>query len=107
MQLIHRRNISIVALLVLFSSPFSLLAKHIIGGDITYEYLGDGSGNTKEWRFTMKIYRDCNGGGAPFDYDASIAIYRGSYQNNIPFDNFFIGYNDFTQVIPDTPQCVT
>ena len=35
---------------------------HIIGGEITYECLGG-----DDYRFTMKVYRDCNGGGACFD----------------------------------------
>lgn len=37
-------------------------ARHIIGGEITYECLGDGN-----YRFTMFIYRDCLGNGADFD----------------------------------------
>lgn len=48
-----------------------LEAAHIVGGDITYECLGN---NT--YRFTMKVYRDPVGGGAFFDSPASIAIYR-------------------------------
>lgn len=107
MQLIQRRIFSALALLVLLSCPVSLLAKHIIGGDITYEYVSDAGANSKVWRFTMKIYRDCNGGGAPFDSDASIAIYKGTYTNNTLYDDFAINFNDFTKLIPDTPQCVT
>lgn len=92
---------------MLLSCPFSLLAKHIIGGDITYKYVGDSGANAKIWRFTMKIYRDCNGGGAAFDSDASISIYQGTYTSNTLFDDFSVNFNDFTLLIPDTPQCVT
>ncbi len=46
-------------------------AKHIIGGDIVYECLG-----SNNYRFTMKVYRDCAGSGAPFDSPATITIYR-------------------------------
>ena len=56
--------------LVLFCAfllPDYTYAKHIIGGEITYEYLGDVGSTAKRWRFTMKIYRDCNSnGGADF-----------------------------------------
>jgi gliding motility-associated-like protein len=107
MQFIKPRFFSIIALFVLLSSPIALLAKHIIGGDVTYEYVGDAGPNSKKWRFTMKIYRDCNGGGAPFDNDASISIYRGTYSTNTLFDDFNINYLTKTRLIPDTPQCVT
>lgn len=47
-------------------------ARHIIGGDITYECLGNG-----EYEFTLKIYRDCNCTMcADFDPEAFIAVYR-------------------------------
>lgn len=96
---------------VLFSLvllPLFLSAKHIIGGEITYRYLGPGSGtNTNRYEFTMKIYRDCNGGGADFDSPAQFAIYHGSYTSN----DFYTSFSEFldTEVFlePDTPQCVS
>lgn len=64
----------------LFQQP--LLARHIIGGEITYECLGEGSiSNTNLYQFQMDIYRDCQGSGAPFDsapgapFDATVTIY--------------------------------
>ena len=44
MQINYRSIFSFFALFVLLSSPIALFAKHIIGGDITYEYLGDSWG---------------------------------------------------------------
>jgi gliding motility-associated-like protein len=41
-----------------------LYAAHIIGGTINYVCNSNG-----KYTFTMKIYRDCNGGGAAFDSD--------------------------------------
>jgi gliding motility-associated-like protein len=39
----------------------SLRAEHIKGGEMTYEYLGDGAGpNTSRYRITLKLYIDCN-----------------------------------------------
>ncbi len=56
-----------IFLLYLLFSIFSTntFAKHIIGGIITYEYKDNGV-----YAFTMKIYRDCNGGGAVLDGDS-------------------------------------
>ena len=42
------------------------LATHIVGGVVTYKYLG-----LKKYEVTFKIYRDCNGGQAAFDGDPS------------------------------------
>ncbi len=51
-----------------------LVAKHIVGGVITYTNSGNGN-----YHFTMKIYRDCNCTDcAGFDSPARIAIYRGN-----------------------------
>ncbi|MBL7825756.1 MAG: gliding motility-associated C-terminal domain-containing protein [Saprospiraceae bacterium] len=108
MQILKQKLFLCCAILcAALSTPNVVEAKHIIGGDVTYEYVANSGPNAKVWRFTMKIYRDCFGGGATFDTDASIAIYRGTYQNNVMYENFYVNYDDFTRLIPDTPQCVT
>lgn len=57
---------------ILFSFGSSLEARHIVGGGITYECLGN-----DRYRFTIKIYRDCNCTQcAPLDEAANIGIYR-------------------------------
>ena len=53
--------------------PNSVSARHIIGGEITYVCNGGGS-----YDFTMKVFRDCFGGGADFDNPAVVTIYRGN-----------------------------
>jgi gliding motility-associated-like protein len=98
---------SIGALLVLFLFPALVEARHIIGGDITYECLGETSPGNKRWRFTMHIYRDCYGNGADFDQPAEFAIYKGTEMNNSLHSTFSISNYDYTKLIPDTPQCVT
>ena len=50
-------------------------ARHIAGGEMSYEYLGPGSGTNLRYRITLKLYRDCNTGGAPLDQNAAITIY--------------------------------
>ncbi len=60
--------------LMLFAAllPFQAQARHIIGGELTYECLGDG-----DYEFTMRIYRDRNCSNcADFDEFAFFAIYR-------------------------------
>lgn len=60
-------------------------AAHIIGGELTYECLGadpNQSGNNI-YLFTMRVYRDCQGGGAQFDSapgsftDATVTVFNG------------------------------
>lgn len=46
---------------------------HLVGGEIYYECLGNDN-----YRITLKVYRDCNSSGAPFDSPASIAVYNSS-----------------------------
>lgn len=60
-------------LFLLFSSV-SLQAAHLIGGEITYQCLGN-----NDYAIKLRVYRDCGGGGANFDNIARIAIYD---QNN-------------------------
>ena len=69
----HRRllQVSLFALLILLVGPRARAA-HIIGGVMSYECLGN-----DEYRFTLKMYRDCNCTNcAPFDEIAPIAVYR-------------------------------
>lgn len=61
-----------LAILALGAFPRIGVARHIIGGNITYECLGNG-----DYEFTLSIYRDCNCTGcALLDPEAFIAIYR-------------------------------
>jgi gliding motility-associated-like protein len=85
---------------------FQSRAGHLVGGEIYYECLGG-----SEYVITLKIYRDCNGVGAPFDNQASIAVYRSSNSTLLDLLTIdFTGKRDtlpFTQNIPclvDTPD---
>lgn len=62
-------------LLFLFLLVFSLktFATHIVGGEIFYDFLG---GNN--YRITLKLYRDCFTGLAPYDNPATIFIFDNS-----------------------------
>jgi len=51
----------------------SVFATHIVGGEIFYECLGG-----DEYLITLKVYRDCLNGEAPFDNPATISVYNSS-----------------------------
>ncbi len=81
----RRISLYLSSLLIFIGLPSSLLkAAHIVGGEITYECLGN-----DEYEFTMRIYRDCLGGGALFDgigasvEAATITIFEGNTQYQI------------------------
>lgn len=77
-------------------------AAHIIGGEINYVCNGNDN-----YSFTMKIYRDCDGGGAPFDgapgapFPATLTVYRGSGNNFTIFDEFTISNPTVNPVLPN------
>ena len=50
--------------------PLLIKGAHLIGGSLSYQCLGN-----NEYRFTLRIYRDCAGGGAAFDQTANLAVY--------------------------------
>lgn len=75
-------------------------AAHIIGGAITYDCLGGGN-----YRFTMKLYRDCDGTGAEFDsapnapFAGTVSIFEGNSSNE--FTNVILPPPAITFVPPD------
>lgn len=77
--------------LLLISILFCLTAeaRHIAGGEMSYEYIGPGSGNTLRYRITLKLYRDCYSGGAQLDNAAAITIYPNG--SSTPFTNLSVG----------------
>ncbi len=71
-------------LVAVLTGTLQINAAHILGGQLSYTCLGS---NT--YKFTLTIYRDCKGSGAPFDsalgaqIPATVTIYQGDDQ--IPF----------------------
>lgn len=59
-------------------------AAHLVGGEMSYECLGNG-----DYRIRLKIYRDCNSTGAPFDDSVAVAAF-----NNLPLS----GYPEYANI---------
>jgi gliding motility-associated-like protein len=94
------RYLGILALV--FLANFSAFAKHIIGGVITYEHKGNGL-----YEFTMRIYRDCNGGGAPLDADANIGIFKEINASYTSVANFSTQLESKNDVFPPSYPCLS
>lgn len=60
-------------LLFLFAFNIDVYATHIIGGEIYYDCLGN-----NQYRITVKVFRDCFAGQAPFDNPLNLGIYNGN-----------------------------
>ena len=84
-----------------------LLARHIIGGEITYECLGDGStANSRRYRVIMSLYRDCAGGGADFDPIANFGVYRWDSTRYTYFSTVTENRGEITRVLPEDNPCL-
>lgn len=92
----------------LMLSVTSLKATHIVGGEMTYECLGN-----NQYQITMRVYRDCYSGQAGFDgspgaQSARVTIYLGSGQNAQNMGTPNIGTPDITKIDPVvTNPCLT
>ncbi|MCU0320918.1 MAG: PKD domain-containing protein [Chitinophagaceae bacterium] len=62
------------------SCASQLLARHVAGGELFYEYLGQGnSAGTARYKLTLRLFRDCNSTGPPLQ---SEIVNVGIYENN-------------------------
>jgi hypothetical protein len=101
--MLTNKKVLFLSLFLLFSGK--ILATHIVGGGMTYEYLGE-TANGKRFRFTMKVYRDCKNGQAAFDDPANIAIYRGTEQSNTLYQTFGVDITSFSDITVTQPDCI-
>jgi gliding motility-associated-like protein len=79
---------AILVILLFFAIVEKNFALHIIGGEMTYVCLGEDPNNpgSNLYAITMKVYRDCLGGGADFDSSpggtqGTVTVYRGASTN--------------------------
>ncbi len=77
MPYIFKKLFNIIFVLSILPPSISW-AKHIVGGEIVYRFLGNNS-NVNRYEFTMRIYRDCDATGTPppaqLDARAIIGVY--------------------------------
>jgi gliding motility-associated-like protein len=82
---------------------------HVIGGEISYSCLGKNpEGTIGRYLITMRIFRDCQGGGADFDsapgapFDATVTIH--SELDNLPLI-FNLDAPTVTRINPTSDPC--
>ena len=70
--------------------PSASEAKHIAGGELSYVYLGAGTGGAVRYAFTLRLYRDCGAppDAAPLDAQARILIQQKG--SGLPFANLSV-----------------
>ncbi len=71
--------------LLLFSTKAG--ATHLVGGFISYEYLG-ANGVSARYMVTITAYRDCKQGSIPLAKDIDLCIYRGDNGSYVRTENF-------------------
>ncbi|CAN5913097.1 hypothetical protein BH11BAC7_BH11BAC7_23050 [soil metagenome] len=80
-MLLLRRIVAVFFLFML--SVTAVNATHIVGGELYYDCLGNNN-----YKITLKVYRDCINGQAPFDDPASIGVFIGN--TTVLFDNLLV-----------------
>lgn len=97
-----------LVIIVLFFTAQRVSANHISGGEIIYEYLGPGViANSKEYRITLRLFRDNNGGGAAMPADVYIGIFNNDNNAAVAGSPFDINLNTNTGVpVVPPPPCM-
>ena len=71
------RKLLLVLVIVLTGLP--AMARHIAGGEMYYEWLSPGNGNTSMYRITLRLFRDCQSSGPQLENEVVTAgIYEGT-----------------------------
>src|SRR5687768_9032216 len=67
----------ILAFLLILFCAIPAEAKHLVGGSVSYKYLGRSGPNLKfyKYRVILTVYRDALGGGPQFDEPILIGLY--------------------------------
>src|SRR5690606_12033754 len=88
-----------IAILLFFFAFSEANSTHLVGGFISYEYIGRvGNSNNFRYRVTLTIYRDCDKGQAPYDDPLRLCIY--SRTNNSLVRTEFVRNPTISQVKP-------
>src|SRR5688572_16765097 len=87
----------------------NILARHIKGGEISYEYQGPGSTpNTDRYVITLRLFLECNASGQQLDEMANIGIFRIADNQSIPGSpfNFPLVGDEFINIRQPNPCIV-
>lgn len=88
----------LLLLIICISVSFSAFSTHIVGGALTYEHLGGSS-----YKVSLRLYRDCGAGNAPFETSAYIEVRRGNGTN--PSLSFYMPRLDIVELDPPIDTC--
>ncbi len=86
----------LIGLLIFISSPVVLSANHIIGGKITYRYLG-----SNNYEIKLTVYRDCSTD-LEFDNPAPLAVYDNSTYTLVYNHQITLSHSD--TINPNNPN---
>lgn len=64
-------------------SGADLYATHLVGGSMSYEYLGLQNNGRYRYRVTVKMYRDCAASSVQFDPNIDIGVYNNNSQRTL------------------------
>ena len=90
-------NKIIIGLLIFFSSPICLVASHLIGGKITYKYIG-----ANKYEYKLIVYRDCSNN-IDFDNPATVTIFNKSNNSIVQNKNLTLFSKSIVPANPTNP----
>jgi gliding motility-associated-like protein len=95
----------LLLLFIIFSCNI-VCAKHITGGEVVYNYNGAGSGSSKNYTITLRLFRDNLGGGAVMPISVALGIYNND--NSALFGGFRnVNLNsEIPVVVVSKPACL-
>lgn len=70
----YTRFCQILTLFFLISLAYPARSTHLVGGSVTYKYMGK-IGLYHKYRLTFRLYRDCYNSNTPFDPNLQVGIY--------------------------------
>jgi|GEM_PF-6798641 len=94
-------TISILFILIII--PQYSLAKHLVGGSMSYQCLGRNAANLNVYEITVELYRDCETGQTPFDDTIHVKIFNAANNSEVlGFRMDFAGENLIPLEVADT-----
>lgn len=101
----HYSPSALVALCAMLVPSLRGSATHLVGGELTYEFVGQNGQGENEFEVHCFIYRDCssnNSNGTGFDASAAVGIYQGN--NLFQVASGTLNPALVTDVIPENPN---